>query len=73
MRCKRSHKSMQVFMVTAMALGILLWARLKLVTNVPRRAYAEPPITAPRGTGEREASVNPEQREAGEPGEASGR
>ncbi|MBX3389238.1 MAG: hypothetical protein KF691_07250 [Phycisphaeraceae bacterium] len=35
-------KSAAVSMMMVMALGMLIWVKLRLVTNVPRTAYAEP-------------------------------
>lgn len=55
----RRHSSMNLFVVGMLAVGILLWARLKLVTNVPRRAYAEPPRTLPQPPEIKQAAVEP--------------
>lgn len=30
------------WLVVALALGMLIWVRLRLVTDIPRSAYAEP-------------------------------
>lgn len=35
-------KSAAVSMAMVLALGMLIWVKLRLVTNVPRTAYAEP-------------------------------
>ncbi|MBX3381293.1 MAG: hypothetical protein KF805_14455 [Phycisphaeraceae bacterium] len=35
-------KSAAMSMAMVLALGMLIWVKLRLVTNVPRTAYAEP-------------------------------
>lgn len=35
-------KSAATSLAMVMALGMLIWVKLRLVTNVPRTAYAEP-------------------------------
>lgn len=35
-------KSAAVSMMMVLALGMLIWVKLRLVTNVPRTAYADP-------------------------------
>jgi len=35
-------KSAVMSMAMVLALGMLIWVKLRLVTNVPRTAYAEP-------------------------------
>lgn len=50
-------------------LALLIWAKLKLVTGVPRTAYAEPKVVAPaeppeRATAQRPAAAKPSGRAA---------
>lgn len=67
----RRRSARGVGMMLLLALGLLLWARLKLVTDTPRMVYADPKAAAttdqPPGVGaagaERPAVVGePEDR-----------
>ncbi len=42
----RGRAARVVVLSTVAALGLLLWARLKLVTETPRMVYADPPASA---------------------------
>ncbi len=43
------------WLVVALALGMLIWVRLRLVTDIPRSAYADPEKRSePAGQGQRE-------------------
>lgn len=48
---QRSLRGVGVALVVA--LGLLLWARLKLVTDTPRMVYADPPAGLAEGQPER--------------------
>ena len=43
----RKHRHLRVFGLTVAALGVLLWARLLLVSSPPRIATAQPPLWQP--------------------------
>ncbi len=53
------------WLIVALALGMLIWVRLRLVTDIPRSAYAEPENRSqPAGVGQASAPA------AGAPGAA---
>jgi hypothetical protein len=49
----------------AVALGLLLWARLKLVTDTPRMVYADPKSRA--SSVDQPGSPGPAREDPGEP------
>jgi hypothetical protein len=49
MNCKKGHTKRAVLAIgLVVALGLLIWVKLRLVTNVPRMAYAQPGVEAQR-------------------------
>lgn len=44
---KPARKPAWGWVTLALALGMLIWVRLRLVTDIPRSVYAEPGTTAP--------------------------
>jgi hypothetical protein len=44
-----SRQTATWFMVACCSFALLIWAKLRLVTGVPRTAYAEPEKAPPKG------------------------
>ncbi len=40
--CKKHARSLTFVLCMGMLAGVLIWAKLRLVTDIPRSAYAEP-------------------------------
>lgn len=70
---RRSHekhaRSLTFLLCLGMLAGVLIWAKLRLVTDIPRSAYADPEEQA---QGQVDPAVNSEERSAdGEPSPAT--
>ncbi|MGD9688792.1 MAG: hypothetical protein AB7K52_02465 [Phycisphaerales bacterium] len=76
----RSTRRLTVFGIAVMAMGLLLWARLILVTGHPREAIADPrqqqrraamPVTpadeVPEGSSEQEQKREARTRDSSDP------
>lgn len=48
------------WVVVVLAIGMLIWVRLRLVTDIPRSVYAEPEQRAPAAQPERDAAIDAE-------------
>ena len=64
-RSGRGRSWRGVAVMLAVALGLLLWARLKLVTDTPRMVYADPKARA--SSVDQPGSPGPAREDLGEP------